>query len=157
MVESVRDELNSGLSQGWMFLYSSGNMSTLNPKMNEIPMTKVFLASSFVVRIICIPAITMKLVTNTRIAPITGCGMIEKRAESLGKKAIRIKRDPAPNPIRRLVAPVAADTPTLLEDFRTAPYLHDGRAVNITLERVPSEHQPPRPLSRRHCAGYLAR
>lgn len=36
--------------------------------MSEIPITKVFLVFSVVVRMICIPAITMKHVTKTRMA-----------------------------------------------------------------------------------------
>jgi len=139
IVERVRDELNSGLNQGWMFLYNSGSISTLRPKMSEIPMTKVFLVSSFVVRIICIPAITMKLVTKTRIAPITGWGMIEKRADSLGRKAKRIKRHPALIAIRRLVAPVAADIPTLLEEVDVP----NPPSIPENIHPIPSASKPP--------------
>ena len=120
-------------------MYNSGSISTLSPKTSEIPMTKVFLISNVVVRMICIPAITMKIVTKTRIAPITGFGMMEKRAESLGKKARMIKRHPALIPIRRLVAPVATDTPTLLEevDIPNPPSMPDN------MHPIPSASKPP--------------
>ncbi len=95
MVDRVRDELKIGASEGWMLVYSSGRMSTLSPKTRAIPITKVPLKSTVVDMIICIPAITIKHVTKTRIAPITGFGMMDYTPVNIGKKAKRTKMRPA--------------------------------------------------------------
>ena len=56
-------------------------------------------------RIICRLDIIMKLTTNTRMAPITGVGMIESTPLSLGDNPSRANNAPAAKPIVRLVAP----------------------------------------------------
>src|SRR5262245_26220742 len=55
----------------------------------------------------------MKQTVKSKRAPITGLGMIANDAASLGTKAKTIRIAPQANPIRRLVAPVAMDRPTL--------------------------------------------
>src|SRR5215510_3866737 len=55
----------------------------------------------------------MKQTVKSSRAPITGLGMIANDAASLGTKAKPIRIPPQANPIRRLVAPVAIDRPTL--------------------------------------------
>src|SRR5262245_11167392 len=55
----------------------------------------------------------MKQTVKSKRAPITGLGMIANDAASLGTKSNTIRIPPQANPIRRLVAPVAMDRPTL--------------------------------------------
>src|SRR5215470_10121094 len=55
----------------------------------------------------------MKQTVKNKRAPITGLGMIANNTASLGTKAKTIRIAPQANPIRRLVAPVAMDRPTL--------------------------------------------
>src|SRR5262249_37593169 len=69
-------------------------MSRLRPKTNAAPITKVVLVSGLDVRMICNPAITMKQVRNTTIAPWTGAGMIDNSAPSLGEKPSRMNNPP---------------------------------------------------------------
>src|SRR5215471_15858394 len=55
----------------------------------------------------------MKQTVKNKRAPITGFGMIANNTASLGTKAKTVRIPPQANPIRRLVAPVAMDRPTL--------------------------------------------
>ena len=85
-VESVSDELKMGCSQFGRNIYKSGNISTLNPKHKARPIIKIILTSGFDCKIICRPEKTIKLMTNNKMAPITGPGIIEKMAAILGEK-----------------------------------------------------------------------
>src|SRR3990172_4413169 len=62
----------------------------------------------------------MKQVTKISKAPIAGLGIIVKKEDKMGKKARRVNNPPAAKAIRRLVAPVAMETPTLLDDVDCA-------------------------------------
>jgi len=71
------------------------------------------------------PASIIKQAAKTSEAPITGVGMITNTAASFGTNAMRISNPPIAQAIRRLVAPVASDRPTLLDDtdWPRPPYL----------------------------------
>src|ERR1700753_692662 len=87
-------------------------------------------------------------------APMTGAGIIEKIAASLGKKASAIQISPAVEAMIRLVAPVARESPTLLEkvDWPNPPNRPEST------EQIPPAKIPPL-ISfisvRFHCASLI--
>src|ERR1700746_686975 len=96
----------------------------------------------------------MKLATNTMIDPITGVGMIERRALSFGENPSRIKRPPAANPIQRLVAPVALLNATLLAEVSDATPPKTPEAVTAIASAI--KPSPMRRISGRdHCASLI--
>src|SRR4029450_6254224 len=81
----------------------------------------------------------MKLAAKNRRAPITGLGMIANNTASLGTKAKTTRIAPQANPIRRLVAPVAMERPTLAVEgdcpmFPTPP---DNRTPHASARMPP--------------------
>lgn len=68
----VRDEEQTGTSQEGTVKKMDEEMSALSPKIIEIPMMKVILVEMGLDRMICMPEISMKQVTKTTMAPITG-------------------------------------------------------------------------------------
>src|SRR5262245_23193993 len=102
---------------------------------------------------ICRPDMIMKLATNTKIAPITGGGMIDSSALSLGEKPSRINSPPATKPITRLVAPEALLNDTLLAEVSEAippsnpdRVTHRPSATSPPLTRVMSGRLQPSSL-----------
>src|ERR1700761_960203 len=73
-------------------------------------------------------------------APITGTGMIEKVAASLGQNASAMTNNPVGNAMTRLVAPVAIVSPTLLENVDCpTPPPKPARVVQIAPARMPPD------------------
>ena len=65
---------------------------------------------------ICRPATIMVVATKTIMAPMIGAGSRAMTALAFGMKARRIISAPMLSPMKRLVAPVAIDSPTLLDE-----------------------------------------
>src|SRR5436190_13412316 len=101
-------------------------------------MTKIRRVSGFDVRMICRPDIIMKQVTNTTMAPMTGAGMIDNSALSLGEKPRRMNKAPAATPIHLLVAPDAPLKETLLDDVSEAT----PPSTPVTVTAIPSAIRP---------------
>ena len=77
-----------------MFSNKSRHKINAQAKDNRNAYTKVFLASIILEVRIWMPARIMKLAAKTRLAPITGVGIITKTEASLGKKALNINIPP---------------------------------------------------------------
>ena len=60
----------------------------------EMPITKVFRESIIRDMMIWMPARIMKLTAKTRLAPMTGVGMMTKIAAALGRKARAMRMPP---------------------------------------------------------------
>src|SRR6266496_4666744 len=142
-VAKVNAEPNNGRSHGTICAYNSGNAWRLRPKISGMPMTKVFRASGFELKMIWRLDTIMKLARNTMIAPITGAGMMERTALSFGENPSRMKSPPAPNPIQRLVAPVALLNATLLAEESDATPPKTPEAVTAIASAI-----KPRPMRR---------
>src|SRR5271165_3033495 len=114
-------------------------MSRLNPKIRDIPITKVFLVSGGVLTMIWMPDMIMKQATKIRIAPPTAGGITDSTAPSLGDNASVANRTPAATPIQRLVAPVIPLNPTLLAEVSVAmPPSSPDRVTQIPSATSPS-------------------
>ena len=111
-----KEELKIGLIHSGTPAYTPGTMSTLRPKIIAIPTTSILRASSIRDVMIWNPTKIMKLTANTNVAPITGVGMMTNMVANLGRKARAHISRPTDQAILRLVAPVARDRATLLDE-----------------------------------------
>src|SRR5438094_5172942 len=119
-----------------------------------MPITKVFRVSGFELKMIWRLDTIMKLATNTMIAPITGVGMMERTALNFGENPSKMKSPPAPNPIQRLVAPVALLNATLPAEVSDATPPKTPEAVTAIASAI--RPSPMRRISGRdHCASLI--
>src|SRR5579871_1754579 len=90
----------------------------------------------------------MKQTTKIRIAPATGAGMTDSRALSFGENPSKKNSAPAAIPMRRLVAPEALLSDTLLEDVSEATPPSNPEAATATASAM-------RPLPTRLMSGSV--